>query len=303
MPETPSPTASTTGSTAPAPRPAPQAARLVQFSCQRLLAVEPDFAEAFHSAVCELAPELALPTLPAARELSGGVAHCVLWAALTQDDAASVVRTVEGFAADHHGRGFPDDAYATICHALLRAVRAVLPTGWSSELSSSWVSYALWLQPHLRAGAGSAAEPGRATAVTADAMSLDLVLDDLRSRYFPADGRALDAVCTRLMLRTGADLRAPRLEQRHDPVLIAEVMNSLLLMGYAPGPAVTAAATDRGTAAREALRAAGDGRVTVASDGRAAGPPVDGRGPGRRSAPQSGGSAGRSWWHRRARSG
>jgi hypothetical protein len=215
-----------------APRPAPETGRLIQFSCQRLLVAEPEFAGAFHRELCDLTSR-SLPVITSVGALSGALAHCVLWAALTRDSADSVESRVRAFAADQHARGFPDEAYPCLCHALLRSVRTTLPTGWSSELSSGWVSYGLWLQPHLELGAHSTPEQA-GPASPATPLSLDAILDHLRSRYFPGQDRALSAICTRVMLRTGADLRTPRPEQRTDPRVIAHVLESLLLMGFAP---------------------------------------------------------------------
>ncbi|MDQ1288185.1 MAG: hypothetical protein QG622_1750 [Actinomycetota bacterium] len=62
--------------------------------------------------------------------------------------------------------------------------------------------------------------------------TLDEVLDFLRARYFGDDDRALTAVLTRVALRTGADLRAPRPDQRANPAVIANVLAVLQVMGY-----------------------------------------------------------------------
>jgi hypothetical protein len=204
----------------------------VQFCCQRLLVVEPEFASAFHQELCGLIPQT-LPVLPSAAALSGALAHCVLWAALTRDPADVVEDGVRTFAAGQHARGFPDDAYRSFSHALLRAARTTLEAGWTSEISSCWVSYALWLQPHLELGAGST--PGGSVGPPDEApASLDVIYERLRTQYFRGQDRQLMAICTRVMLRTGADLRVPRPEQRTDPGTIAAVEESLLLMGFAP---------------------------------------------------------------------
>jgi hypothetical protein len=218
-------------------RPALNGGRAVQFCCQRLLAVEPEFARVFHHELSALTPSMLLAPV-CSPALSADVAHCVLWAALTQDLADVVETAVRDFAAGHRGRGFPDDAYPNIGHALLRSVRAILPAGWSSELSSGLVSYALWLQPQLQAGARSAAA-GSSSAGSGGAeqsLSLELILSALQERYFKGQERALKAISTRVMLRTGADLTDPRPEQRTDPAVITEVLQCLLLMGYEPVP-------------------------------------------------------------------
>ncbi len=237
------------------PRPAPEVARLVQLSCQRLFLVQAQFADTFHRRLDELAPSMHVLPPTRGTAMTAGLAHCVLWAALTQDPPDVVEATVQRVGADNHSQGFPDDAYQGIGHALLRGIRATLPVGWSSELSSAWVAYYLWLDAHLRAGAdlarandgdalpgfpqeGSAGVAAGGTA-RRPATSLDEVLQQLRSTYFADNERGLGAICTRVMLRTGADLRAPRPEQRTDPVVIAQVLESLLLMGFTPSPLAT----------------------------------------------------------------
>ena len=215
-----------------AERPTPHSARLVQFCCQRLLVAEPEFASAFHQELCALIPQT-LPVLPSAATMSDALAHCVLWAALTRDPVDVVEDGVRTFAAGQHALGFPDDAYRSFSHALLRAARATLEAGWTSEISSCWVSYALWLQPHLELGAGSTPGGDVRPADGAPA-SLDVIYERLRAQYFRGQDRQLMAICTRVMLRTGADLRAPRPEQRIDPGAIAAVEESLLLMGFGP---------------------------------------------------------------------
>jgi hypothetical protein len=66
--------------------------------------------------------------------------------------------------------------------------------------------------------------------------SLEEVLGQLRSRYFTGNERALGAILTRVALRTGADLRTPRPDQRANPAVIANVMAVLQVMGYVIQP-------------------------------------------------------------------
>ncbi|MEV0494010.1 hypothetical protein [Streptomyces atratus] len=55
---------------------------------------------------------------------------------------------------------------------------------------------------------------------------------ELRTRHFPGDERALAAICTRVALRTGADLRNPRPDQHTDPSVVHNVLRILLVLGY-----------------------------------------------------------------------
>lgn len=144
---------------------------------------------------------------------------------------------------DSHRQGFPRDGYLGVGHALLRSARTVSDSGWSSELSSAWVAYFSWLAEQLRAGADvaeltpAAGPPTPAAGPGARPGTLDDVLVGLRAQHFAADPRGLDAICTRVMLRTGADLRDPRPDQRADPAVLSDVMMILTIMGYAPSSA------------------------------------------------------------------
>jgi hypothetical protein len=85
--------------------------------------------------------------------------------------------------------------------------------------------------------------------------SLGQVMASLREQHFPAgveavrcpaearqvathrkeDERTLDAVCSTVAARTGADLRAPRPEQEFDRILIERVLAALGELGYVVG--------------------------------------------------------------------
>jgi hypothetical protein len=89
--------------------------------------------------------------------------------------------------------------------------------------------------------------------------SLGQVMASLREQHFPAgleavrcpaearqvathrreDERTLDAVCSTVAARTGADLRAPRPEQKFDRVLIERVLTTLGELGYLLGSPYT----------------------------------------------------------------
>jgi len=93
---------------------------------------------------------------------------------------------------------------------------------------------------HLPDGAASSTSyASTLTEAIADGgpRTLDEVLDLLRSRYFLGNERSLGAVLTRVALRTGADLRAARPDQRADPAVVADVMAVLQVMGYTVQPA------------------------------------------------------------------
>jgi len=81
---------------------------------------------------------------------------------------------------------------------------------------------------------GGQTGPGR--RVSDAPHTLDDVLDVLHLGVLGSDERALDAVLTRVALRTGADLTAPRADQRADPGVVADVLLALDQMGYGVAP-------------------------------------------------------------------
>jgi hemoglobin-like flavoprotein len=77
---------------------------------------------------------------------------------------------------------------------------------------------------------------GSAVGGAAGPATLDEALELLRSRYFAGNERALGSILTRVALRTGADLRAPRPDQRTNPAVVANVVAVLQVMGYVLQP-------------------------------------------------------------------
>jgi hypothetical protein len=61
--------------------------------------------------------------------------------------------------------------------------------------------------------------------------SLDDVLVSLRRQV--SGDLALGSLCTRVMLRTGVNLRAPRPDQQADRAVVGRVLSTLTEMGYA----------------------------------------------------------------------
>uniref|UniRef100_UPI0013044436 hypothetical protein n=1 Tax=Kineosporia sp. A_224 TaxID=1962180 RepID=UPI0013044436 len=70
--------------------------------------------------------------------------------------------------------------------------------------------------------AGAGGPPGTLTEVH----------ERLRAGAFAGNEWALDGVLTRVALRTGADVRAPRPDQVADPAVVREVVTVLERMGY-----------------------------------------------------------------------
>jgi hypothetical protein len=66
--------------------------------------------------------------------------------------------------ARNHLEGFPEAQYVSVAHALVRAVHVLSESDWSASMGSAWISYFLWMKPHLIAGAEEAVAQETAAA-------------------------------------------------------------------------------------------------------------------------------------------
>ncbi|WAZ26339.1 hypothetical protein STRCI_007903 [Streptomyces cinnabarinus] len=216
----------------------------MQFSCQLLFRREGEFAEHYYASLAEILPEIRKLTPHGGRPLCDSLVRSVLWAALTQDTPEVVEATLGRIGASHRQLGFPVVWYRPCGRALLDAAHALHGEDWGSALSSHWVAYYTWLSGSLASGSQAAQAksgpdvPDPAGAEGTPSASLGAVLAELRARLFPGEESSLAAICTRVALRTGADLRNPRPDQNADPAVVRNVLDILLVLGYSL-PSVT----------------------------------------------------------------
>jgi hypothetical protein len=246
---------------------------MVRGACRRIYTVKDDFIKNFQECLTQLVPELRDAAPDHGEALAEVLARAMLWAGLTTDPPSVIEETFHRLGAEYGRRGFPQSGYQGATHALLRAARDSQISEWTTEFSSAWVAYFSWLTAHLAHGGERdrrrawptppepSAEPSGPTGPldvprpsgptgpldvprpaplpeSSNPVSLDQVLLLLRSRYFAADDVGLEAIVARLLLRTGIDLFAPRPDQSADPVVIANVISILKIMGYVLHPAV-----------------------------------------------------------------
>ena len=65
---------------------------------------------------------------------------------------------------------------------------------------------------------------------TATITTTDEILRGI-TRHFNGNDLSVRPICTRLLLRTGVNLRDPRADQRSDAALLARVVSELAAMG------------------------------------------------------------------------
>jgi hypothetical protein len=126
----------------------------IRTSASRLIPGEAMFVRQLHADIVPLIPELAADR---------GWAFCerlvrsVLWAAVTDQPTDVIADTLRWVGATNRMEGFPESGYVSVAHALIRTVRDLSGNNWSTSMGSAWVTYFLWLQPFLMAGARQAA--------------------------------------------------------------------------------------------------------------------------------------------------
>jgi hypothetical protein len=84
--------------------------------------------------------------------------HSLLWAALTDQPLGVVADTLREVGAQNWVEGCPDTLYGNLAHALVQTVRYLSAQDWSASMGSAWISYFMWIKPHLLAGAQQATE-------------------------------------------------------------------------------------------------------------------------------------------------
>lgn len=132
----------------------PARLQVIRSSAARLAPLEDAFIRQLHADVVPLIPDLG----------SDGWAFCermvkaALWAATADQPAQVIADGLRWVGAANQLEGFPETQYVSVAHALVRAVHALSEYDWSASLGSAWISYFLWMRPHLLLGAQEAAE-------------------------------------------------------------------------------------------------------------------------------------------------
>jgi hypothetical protein len=81
----------------------------------------------------------------------------LLWIALTDQPLGVVADTLRKVGAQNWLEGFPDTLYGNVAHALVQTVHYLSAHDQSASMGSAWISYFMWIKPHLLAGAQQAA--------------------------------------------------------------------------------------------------------------------------------------------------
>jgi hypothetical protein len=130
---------------------------IIRQSAAQLARDEEAFIRQLHYDVTRLIPRSAVPPGLDMRAFCGRMAQTLLWAARTDQRLTVVVDTLRQTGAQNWFEGFPDAQYPSMAHALVQAVQYRSGNNWSTSTGSAWISFFMWVQPHLLTGAQQAA--------------------------------------------------------------------------------------------------------------------------------------------------
>ena len=130
---------------------------VIRQSAARLARREDEFVRQLHYDVSGLIPESAVPPELDMRVFCRRMVQMLLWAALTDQGPAIVIDTLRQTGAQNWFEGFPDAQYASMAHALVQTIQYLSRDNWSTSTGSAWISFFMWIQPHLLGGARQAA--------------------------------------------------------------------------------------------------------------------------------------------------
>jgi hypothetical protein len=118
-----------------------------------------------------------------------------------------VADTLRQVGAQNWAEGFPDTLYGNVARAMVQTVQNLCAHDWSASMGSAWITYFMWIKPHLLAGAQQAAAQHAAVQQAAE---LEAAAQRTAAEVEAARVKALSRV-----VRGGHTLRA------HEPWHIA----------------------------------------------------------------------------------
>jgi hypothetical protein len=116
---------------------------------------EENFVRQLHYDISRLISDPATDTGPDMWVVCERMVRTLLWVALGDQPLGVVADMLRQVGARNWIEAFPDTMYGNFAHAMVQTVHYLC--GWSTSAGSAWISYFMWLEPHLLAGAQQAA--------------------------------------------------------------------------------------------------------------------------------------------------
>jgi hypothetical protein len=130
---------------------------LIRQSAARLSRNEEAFIQQLYHDVTGLTEDRAGSQAPNMRAFCERMVHLLFWVALTDQPLPVVLDALRQVGAQNWAEGFSDAQYGNFAHALVQTVHYLTDREWSASTGSVWISYLMWVRPHLLAGAQYAA--------------------------------------------------------------------------------------------------------------------------------------------------
>jgi hypothetical protein len=136
---------------------------LIRQSAGRLAQTEDVFIQELHHDVTRLTPDRAEALAPDVWGFCERLVRSLLWVALSDQPLGVIADTLRKVGAQNWVEGHSDALYVNAAHALVQTVHYLSDSDWSASTASAWVSFFMWVKPHLLAGAQQAAAEHTAT--------------------------------------------------------------------------------------------------------------------------------------------
>jgi hypothetical protein len=136
----------------------PAAWPIIRQSAAQLSRNRDAFVEQLHYDIRSLFPDFPGVPVPDLWAFCDRMAQSLLWVALTDQPLGVVADALRQVGAQNWVEGFPENQYGNVAHALVQTVHYLSGNEWSASMGSVWISYFMWIKPHLIAGAEQAAE-------------------------------------------------------------------------------------------------------------------------------------------------
>jgi len=130
---------------------------VIRQSAARLSRNEDAFIQELHYNITRLISDPAGAPDPEMWVFCERMVRSLLWVALTDQPLGVVADTLRKVGAQNWVEGFPDTLYGNVVHAIVQTVHYLCARDWSASMGSAWITYFMWIKPHLLAGAQQAA--------------------------------------------------------------------------------------------------------------------------------------------------
>jgi len=122
----------------------------------------------------------------------------LLWVALTDQPLGMVADTLRQVGAQNWAEGFPDTLYGNVARAMVQTVHYLCAHDWSASMGSAWITYFMWIKPHLLA---ARSRPLHSTPPSSRQLSWRRLRSGQPPRWRPPESRRFPATAVAVTRR------------------------------------------------------------------------------------------------------